>query len=397
MSDFAARNKVAIAGYAQSPILRRSPMALGAIALQTAEAAIADAGLKIADIDGFVSTPLFPTLGSHAAQDGVSFVSAHWLAQHLGIVPPYACSLQGQVPGALATAVNAVASGAAKYVLVHRALHNPPGSYHRNERREVGGLDQWGAPQGHFGPIAAIAMAYNEYVQRYGVGDDALAPVVMEARKNGARIPWSYWANKPLSAEDYRKSPFINDPIRMYDCDIPVDGVTAFILCSAARARDLPHRPAYVTAYAESLPSRQRIPSLWPLDDIMAGGETLLSQLWDRAGVAPRSVDYPQLYDGFSPLVLFWMELLGLCPRGEAWRMAAEGGIDSDRPDAVPVLASGGALGNGRMHGTPQVLECYLQLAGRAGERQREGLSLALACQGIPNIGGVTLFSSEPF
>ena len=37
-------------------------------------------------------------------------------------------------------AVNAVASGAADYVLMHRALHNPPGAYHGNPMREAAGV-----------------------------------------------------------------------------------------------------------------------------------------------------------------------------------------------------------------------------------------------------------------
>ena len=65
-------------------------------------------------------------------------------------------------------AVNAVASGAADYVLLHRALHNPPGSYHGNPMREAAGATQWTAPQGFFGPLPMIALPYNEYLQRYG-------------------------------------------------------------------------------------------------------------------------------------------------------------------------------------------------------------------------------------
>ena len=77
--------------------------------------------------------------------------------------------------------------------------------------------------------------------------------------------------------------------------------------------------------------------------------------------------------------------------------MVQEGGIDSDRPGALPVLCGGGALGNGRMHGAPQMLECYLQLSGRAGERQREKASIGLACQGAPNLGGAVLYSANQF
>jgi acetyl-CoA acetyltransferase len=391
---FAARNKVAVVGYAQSPVMRRSPLSLGALTLQTVREAIADAGLAAADVDGFVTTPLFPTLGSHASEDGVSIVSANWLAQHLGIVPRYSASLQGQLPGAVALAVNAVAAGAADYVVVHRALHNPAGRYHASTSRVAAGREQWGAPQGHFGPIAAIALTYNEYVQRYGVADGALAAVVVEARKNGARNPWSYWAGKPLSVEQYLAAPFINDPIRMFDCDIPVDGVAAFVLTSAERARDLPHRPVYVSGYADVSPLQRRAPSLWPYDDMMALGRVCIDQACERAGVAPAEIDFLQAYDGFAPLVYFWMELAGLCPVGEAHRLAAEGGIDADRPGAFPVLASGGALGNGRMHGTPQMLECYLQLSRRAGQRQRE-VSLAMACQGVPHMGGAVIYAAE--
>ena len=63
----------------------------------------------------------------------------------------------------------------------------------------------------------------------------------------------------------------------------------------------------------------------------------------------------------------FWLEVLGCCPEGQAHEFVQGGGIDSDAPGGLPALSGGGALGNGRMHGIPQMLECYLQLSGRAG------------------------------
>ena len=164
----------------------------------------------------------------------------------------------------------------------------------------------------------------------------------------------------------------ICDPICRYDCDIPVDGVAAFVFTSAERARDLPHRPVYVSGYATGSPTTRRLPMHWPLDDIMGVGTETARRLWANAGVGPGEIDLPQVYDGFSPFVYFWLEVLGLCPIGDAHRFVADGGIDSDRPGSLPALSGGGALGNGRMHGVPQMLECYLQLSRRAGERQRE-------------------------
>ncbi len=396
---FAAANKVAIVGYAHSQVLRRADRSLGVQAVETARAAIADAGLHLEQIDGFVSSSLLPSAGGQAAEDGVSTVSSAWLAQHLGAEPRYVAGFDGigQITGSVGIAVNAVASGAADYVLFHRALHNPAGKYHANPMRQAHGPMQWTAPQGFFGPLAMIALPYNEYLQRYGARRESMAAVVVEARKNGARIPWSFWHDRPLSADEYLQAPMLFDPVCRYDCDIPVDGVAAFVFTSAERAKDLPHPPVYVAGYAAGAPSRRRLPLHWPLDDILDGGAQTARRLWANAGITAAEVDLPQVYDGFSPFVWLWLEVLGFCPPGEAHRFVEAGGIDSDRPDAIPALSGGGALGNGRMHGIPQMLECYLQLARRAGERQRDRATIGLACHSSPHFGGAVVYSAEAF
>jgi acetyl-CoA acetyltransferase len=392
-------NRVAVVGFAQSQVERHAASTLGALAVVTARRAIADAGLGPKDVDGFVTASLFPSAGAHAAVDGVSLVSANWLAAHLGLNPAYAAGFQGfgQLPGAVSLAVNAVVSGAADYVLVHRALHNPKGAYHANPMTEARGEQQWTVPQGYFGPLAMMALTYTEYLERYGAAREAMAAVVVEARKNGSRIPWSYWHTRPISADEYLSQPMVTDPICRLDCDLPVDGVACFVFTSAERARDLPHRPVFVAGYAGGAPVRHRLPLHWPLDDVMEVGVQTARRLWDRSGIGPAEVDLPQVYDGFSPFVYLWMESLSLCPVGEAHRVVLEGGIDSDRRGALPVLSGGGALGNGRMHGVPQMLECYLQLSGRAGERQRPGVSVGVACHSSPHYGGAVVYCAEPF
>ncbi|WP_216893495.1 thiolase family protein [Nocardia alni] len=394
---FPGGGRVAIAGFAHSAVQRRLDRSLGAITVEVARAAIADAGLAPEMIDGFVTSALFPTAGTHAVQDGISTVTANWLADRIGADPRYVASFQGvgQIPGSVALAVNAIAAGAADYVVLHRALHNPRGGYHDNSMTTAAGPQQWTAPQGYGGPLSMIALPYNEYLQRYKADPETMAAVVVEARKNGARIPWSYWFDRPLTTAEYLTAPMMSDPIRRLDCDIPVDGVATFVLTSAERARDLPHPPVYIAGYASSGPHRERLPSHWPLDDIMAGGCDTARRLWAATGLRPEDVDLPQLYDGFSPFVYFWLETLGLCPVGQAHRFVSDGGIDSDAPGALPVLSGGGALGNGRMHGIPQMLECYLQLSGRAGDRQRAA-TVGLACHSSPHYGGAVAYTREP-
>jgi acetyl-CoA acetyltransferase len=392
------RNRVAIAGYAHSAVRQQFDRPLGAVAADTARQAIADAGLRVDEVDGFTTSALLPTAGDHAVIDGVSTVSANWMAQALGVNPTYAVGFQGygQVPGAVALAVNAIAGGAATHVLVHRALHRPQGRYHASVMTHARGMQQWVAPQGYFGPLALIGMTYNEYLQRFGASRESMANVVVEARKQGARIPWSYWHDRPLTPEGYLDAPMVNDPICRLDADIPVDGVAAFVLTSAERARDLPNKPVYVAGIAGGHPDRPRLPLHWPLDDIYEVGARTAERLWRSTGVGADEIDLPQLYDGFSPFVYFWLETLGFCPVGEAHRFVQDGGIDADA-GGLPVLSGGGALGNGRMHGVPQMLECYLQLSGRAGERQRPGATLGLACHASPHLGGVVAYSAEPY
>ena len=199
-----------------------------------------------------------------------------------------------------------------------------------------------------------IALPYNEYLQRYGARREAMAAVLVEARKNGARIPWSYWYERPLTADEYLAAPMIDDPICKYDCDIPVDGVAAFVFTSAERARDLPHPPVYVSGYATGHPTIRRLPSHWPLDDIMTTAAETARRLWEQAGIGPADVDLPQVYDGFSPFVYFWLEALGFCPEGQAHEFVQDGGIDSDAPVASRRCRVAARSGTAACTGSPR-------------------------------------------
>ncbi|HSS10095.1 MAG TPA: thiolase family protein [Acidimicrobiales bacterium] len=393
---FAASGKVAVVGYAQSPIRRHADVPLGALTIETSLRAIEDAGLDKHQIDGFTASSLLPASGGQAIVDGVSTVSSAWLIEQLGVEPRFASGFQGggQLPGAVILAVNAIASGAADYVLVHRAMFNPGGRYNENPMTEAAGSAQWTAPQGFWGAVSTVALPYQEYLQRYGATREDMANVVVEARKNGAEIPWSHWYRRPITVDDYLDARMVADPISVLDCDIPVTGVGAFVLTSAERAADLPHKPVYVAGFAQGLPSGPSHHAHWTLEEIMEGGAATARRLWESSGLCRDDVDLPQLYDGFSPLVYFWLEVLGYCPRGEAHRFVRDGRIAAD--GGLPVLSGGGALGNGRMHGVPQMLECYLQLSGRAGDRQRTKADVGLAAQAPPHIAGAVLYTAEP-
>lgn len=389
-----ASRQVAVVGYAMSQIHRYTDVPLGALTIETCLEAIADAGLTKDQIDGFTTGALFPSGGGRTLVDGVHIVTSDWLVEQLRIQPRWLCGFQGvgQIPGAVILATNAIATGAADYVVVHRAMYNPPGRYHENPMTQAEGAAQWVAPQGFWGPPSQVALLYTEYMQRYGATREEMAEVVVELRRNGAAIPWSHWYGKPITVEDYMNSRMIAEPISVLDCDIPVTGVGAFVLTSAERARDLPHRPVHVAGFAQGRWRPANGVDHWSLDAMREGGAAVARWLWESAGLQAGDIDVPQVYDGFSPLVYLWLETLGFCPAGEAHRFVADGRIRTG--SGLPIASGGGALGNGRMHGVPQMLECYLQLSGRAGDRQLPEAEVALACQAAPNFGGAVLYTA---
>ncbi len=392
------RNKVAIVGAAMARSVRHAHVPIGAIAIETAERAIADAGLTRGDIDGVacgVSLPSY-AMKDRTKRPGFEFVDSNYLIEHLELRPEWQLD-DGSFPPALAHAVFAVASGAASCVLVNRTLHNPAGRYNEMVSQEARGWDQWSAPYGVVAPATLIAMPYMEYQQRSGCRREHMATLVLQERHNVQRIPEAYWYGRELTFEDYMGARMIGDPMCLFDNDIPVDGGGSFVVTTAERARDLANKPVYVTSWAKVRNPMEWLPgSHGTLDGFYQRGEDVARRLWAHSGWGPEDVQVVQLYDGFTPLVLWWLEVLGFCGRGEAWQFIQDGRIAADGP--LPLNSGGGNQGWGRVHGVPHVLECYLQLTGRAGERQTPGAERALSTYATPGhaIGEALLYSTDP-
>ena len=398
MGDNSFRNKVAIVGVGVTKCQRRADVPAASLAVEASDAAIADAGLSRSDIDGVacgVSLPSYAAART-ALKAGFDFVDSTFLTEHMELEPVWTLD-DSNFPPALAHAIFAVASGAATTVLLNRTLHNPAGRYNTMMSADAGGWDQWTAPYGFVAPSSGIAMPYMEYQQRYGARREHMATLVLQQRKNVQRIPQAYWHGKELTFEEYMSARMISEPMCLYDNDIPVDGSGAFVITTADRARDLPHKPVYITSWAKIRNPPTFLPgTLGPLDDFYDRGFDLAKRLWDNSGWRVEDLDVVQLYDGFTPLVWLWLEVLGFCGQGEAWQFIQDGRIANDGP--LPLNSGGGNQGWGRLHGVPHVLESYWQLAGRAGERQTPNAERALSAYATPAhaIGEALLYSTDP-
>ena len=295
-------------------------------------------------------------------------------------------------------ATNAIATGAADYVVVHRALHNPPRPLPREPDDDT-------RPGRCSGPFRRGSRARSRRSRCPTTSTrSATAPSVRRWRtwwsRHGATVRASRGRSgttSPSRSRTTSRRACMADPICIFDCDIPVDGVAAFVFATAERAQDLPHKPVYVSGYAQGHPHRAPAPvALAARRHHGRRGSRRVPGSGRTRACRVRDIDVPQIYDGFSPFVYFWLESLGYCGRGRSPRLGAGRRHDAARETGSRFCRAAARSAMGRMHGVPQMLECYLQLSQRAGERQLPSANVGLACHSSPHFGGAVLYSGQP-
>jgi acetyl-CoA acetyltransferase len=388
------RNRVAVVGTAFSPVARHQDKTVGQLAIEAAEAAVADAGLSFDDIDGIANYPS-PSRAIAGNEDGVDICSLNYLVSTIPLRNVvWSCSItQGTVTASLTDAVHAVAAGACTHALVYRAMYNPPARFGFTSMRRAPGNMQFSAPYG-MGSVMGFAFTFNRYLGKYGGSREKFATFMVNNRHNASLNPEAVFYNKPISRQEYLEARMIAEPLSMLDCDMPVTGVGALVVTSAERARDLPVTPAYVSGCASIGLGYGHAPVI-ALEDFQASARILAHTVLERAGVGPADIDQPNLYDGFAYFVPLWLEAFGFCGEGEALDFIQNGTIEVG--GKLPLNTAGGALGMGRLHGTPQLIEAVRQLQGRCGPRQVDNANITLAQSGSPVSGaGAVILTKNP-
>jgi acetyl-CoA acetyltransferase len=388
------RNQVAVIGVGYSDVQRRSSRPLGALAVEAAERAAEDAGLSVSNIDGLSVYWAQPFQGSGDVE-GVHHVSVGYMARTLQL-PDVRWNCQvgpASFVSSLIEAVNAVAAGACEYALIWRALHNPPGRYSRTTVERARGEREFTAPYGLSVAGMFNAIPYSRYMAKYGATREHMASFIVNNRHNAALNPDAVFYRKPVTRDEYLNDRRFADPISYLDSDMPVDGAGAVIVTAADRAKDFRQSPVYVVGYS-CAGGRSANHPLRTLEVMQETASQVGQTLWENTGLHAGAVDQPNLYDGFSYFTYLWLEGLGFCKEGEAFEFIQEGRIATD--GVLPLNTSGGSLGMGRLHGSPQVIESVLQLQHRAADRQVGEPVISLAVTGsLMGTVGAMLFTSD--
>jgi acetyl-CoA acetyltransferase len=360
----------------------RSELQLSA---EATRAALADAGLTPADVDGLVTFTM----------DTSSEIA---LARELGIPELRFFSRVnyggGAACGTVMHAAMAVATGVADVVVCYRGFNERSGnrfgqvSLAAATQVNTNGLDNaWTYPMGLGTPAATVAMFARRYMHEYGATSEDFGRVAVADRKHAATNPHAWFHGKPITLEDHQASRMIADPLHLLDCCQESDGAVAVVVTSAERARDLPQPPAVIRAAAQGSGPDQFVMTSYYRDEIGLQEMGLVGrELWRQCGLGPDDMDTAVLYDHFTPFVLMQLEELGFCGRGEAKDFIADGAIELG--GRLPLNTHGGQLGEAYIHGMNGIAEGVRQMRGTSVNQVEDAQHvLVTAGTGVPTSG----------
>jgi acetyl-CoA acetyltransferase len=347
------------------------------LACQAVLRAAGDAGIDVADIDGFTSF-------SNDANDAARLQAA------LGIPELRYASMVwggggGGACGAIAHAAAAVESGQANCVVAFRSLCQ--GQSRRFGQYNPGRVHgTFTAPFGLLAPAAMTAPLVRRHMYEFGTTSQQLGRVALACRANATRNPRAIMHERAITMDDYMGSRMIADPFRLFDCCLESDGACAVIVTTRERARDLPWGGVEILSAVHgsgpgwgsgALGSHNMADDAYPT----VNASTLAPELFGRAGVTPADIDAAQIYDNFTGLVILALEDYGFSARGEGGPFVESGAIDWPN-GSLPINTGGGNLSEAYVHGLNHVLEGVRQLRATS-TSQVEGAEVSFICGGL--------------
>jgi len=355
MSSHTFAGNVAVAGIGATEFSKASGRSELRLAVEAVDAALADAGIAPSEVQGMVTYSADTNPDVDIARSlGVGELSFFSRIHYGG----------GAACATIQQAALAVSAGVADVVVCYRAFNERSG--HRfgtgvQGRPPVANAENahfaFYAPVGLLTPAQWVAMAAQRYLHATGATSEDLGRVAVADRRHAATNPKAWFYDQPITLEDHQNSRWIVEPLHLLDCCQETDGAQALVVTSLERARDLAQPPAVVAAAAQGSGAGQDMMTSYYRDDLLGLPEmsVVARQLWETSGLGPADMDAAILYDHFTPYVLYQLEELGFCERGEAKEFVRDGNIELG--GKLPINTHGGQLGEAYLHGMNGIAE----------------------------------------
>ena len=345
------KNYVAIAGVGETDYSRFSGRSELQLSLEAINLALEDAGIDRNEVDGLMRWSVDTSSEAEIAEN-LGIQDLTWFGE---------IRLAGNVGAALVTsAASAIYAGLANVIVIYRGLNGRSGR--RYGRGEVLGKNGEGnaaftEPFGILTPQHGLAMTARRRMYETGVTSKQFGMVAVSERIHANRNPKATFFSTPLTLDDHQNSRLVVDPFHLFDCCLETDGGGALVLTSVARARELKKPVAMIRAAAQSGFSKKNF--------IDTAGVKLGPRLWEQAGLSPNDMDVVQIYDHFSPFVIFALEDYGFIERGQGGFFVEEGGLLWNS-GSIPVNTSGGHLSEAYLQGMNHLIEGVRQIRGQS-------------------------------
>ena len=354
--------ETAIAGIGQTEFSKESGRTALQLAAEASLAAITDAGLTPADVDGMVTFVLDQN-DELALLRNLGIPELQWMSRTPG-GGDAACAV-------VQHAAAAITAGEASTVLVYRAFNERSGRRFGQPNAAQPGARppalNWYLPYGLMTPAQVFSLGWQRYMSKYGVTNEEFGRWSVVNRKHAANNPNAWFYQRPITLEDHQSSRWIVEPIlRLLDCCQESDGGVAFVVTSAERARDLRHPVARVTAAKQAHVRNGSVMYSFQHPDLADLPETaaLAARLWEASGLTPSDIDVAQIYEAFTPNGFQMLESFGFCEPGGAKDFVAAGELELD--GSLPTNTAGGLMGEAYIHGYNLITEAVRQVRGTA-------------------------------
>ncbi|MDX5360932.1 MAG: thiolase family protein [Alphaproteobacteria bacterium] len=329
--------------------------------------AIAQAGVAKDDVNSLILAQCRP----YTLQKYFSTFMAHYLRLPCdgSVMEVLGNGMTGGI--ALEQAIRDVESGRSRVALalgVNFESATPSGEHMNSSMRATGDVD-FHVPFG-LTPIAWYAMDAMRYIHEHNSSRAELASVAVKNRAHAALNPLAQYRD-PITLEEVLAQRPIVEPLGLYEVPPRGDGAVCIVVASEDVARATGQPYVRVRGRGFHHEGAHQI-SEQPNDMIALGALRAASRTaYDMAGVGPSDLAFAELYAPCTIVEVLATEAMGLVPRGQGGRQAAEG--QTALGGRIPVSTSGSLMSRGHpAYVTPlyNTVEAFEQLMGRAGDRQ---------------------------